>query len=61
MRARYDRVRISGEPLLCHIMSFAIQLGIPENERFPAELLILPLSRSGYDNDCTLVFSQTLD
>ncbi len=61
MRARYDRVRTSGEPLLCHIMSFAMQLGLPENERFPAELLILPLSRSGCDHDCTLVLSQTLD
>lgn len=61
MRARYDRVRISGEPLLCHIMSFAIQLGEPRNEHFPAELLILPLSRSGCEHDCILVLSQILD
>lgn len=61
MRARYDRVRGSGEPMLCHIMSFAMQLGLPESERFPAELLILPLSRSGSDHDCTLVLSQALD
>lgn len=61
MRARYDRVRGSGEPLLCHIMSFAMQLGVAEFERFPTELLILPLSRSGCDYDCTLVLSQALD
>jgi len=61
MRARYDRVRIHGEPLLCHIMSFAMQLGLPEKESFPAELLVLPLSRSGCEHDCTLVLSQMLD
>ena len=61
LRARYDRVRTSGLPLLCHVLTFVVELGIPQNERLPAELLALPLSRSNCGHDCILVLHQPLD
>lgn len=61
LRARYDRVRNSGEPLLCHAKTFVIQLGVALDESLPSELLALPLSRSGTEHDCILVLNQALD
>ncbi len=57
IRSQYDDVRRTGRPLLAHFMSSAVVVGEFQRARFPAEKLILPLSRSGTQLDCFLTLS----
>ena len=62
VRSQYDLVRRLGEPLLLHYMSSQILDGEAVETVYPAEKLILPLSRGGNAAvDCFLTLNLSLE
>lgn len=60
IRGQYDMARQQRVPLLTRFISSAMIVGEFQNNRFPAEKLILPLSRTGDAVDCFLTYSIAL-